>query len=63
MSENNNVSKMPVLFIGHGSPMNLIEENPWTKDWEELANLTPRPKAILTGIRPAVLYKVMKNRA
>lgn len=47
MSENNNVSKMPVLFIGHGSPMNLIEENPWTKDWEELANLTPRPKAIL----------------
>lgn len=39
--------RMPVLFIGHGSPMNLIEENPWTKDWEAMAAITPRPKAIL----------------
>lgn len=39
--------RMPVLFIGHGSPMNLIEENPWTKEWEAIANITPRPKAIL----------------
>lgn len=39
--------KMPVLFIGHGSPMNLIEENPWTKDWEAMAKKIPTPKAIL----------------
>lgn len=46
MSETINMSKMPVLFIGHGSPMNLIEDNPWTKEWEALATLIPRPKAI-----------------
>ncbi|WP_295294736.1 dioxygenase [Veillonella sp.] len=47
MSETINMSKIPVLFIGHGSPMNLIEDNPWTKEWEALATLIPRPKAIL----------------
>ncbi|WP_295787749.1 class III extradiol ring-cleavage dioxygenase [uncultured Veillonella sp.] len=39
--------KMPVVFIGHGSPMNLIEENPWTKTWEDMAQKIPTPKAIL----------------
>jgi 4,5-DOPA dioxygenase extradiol len=38
---------MPVLFIGHGSPMNAIERNEFTKAWEELATQVPRPKAIL----------------
>ncbi|MBP1675337.1 MAG: ygiD, partial [Bacteroidetes bacterium] len=26
-------AKMPVLFLGHGSPMNAIEENEFTKGW------------------------------
>ena len=27
---------MPVLFVGHGSPMNAIEKNEYTKGWEEI---------------------------
>lgn len=38
---------MPVLFIGHGSPMNAIEKNTFTKEWVKIANSIPRPKAIL----------------
>ncbi|CAN5777322.1 hypothetical protein BH11BAC7_BH11BAC7_36910 [soil metagenome] len=26
--------RMPVLFVGHGSPMNAIEENAFTKSWQ-----------------------------
>ncbi len=39
--------KMPVLFIGHGSPMNGIEDNKYTKGWAEITKDIPRPKAIL----------------
>lgn len=39
--------KMPVLFVGHGSPMNAIEKNPFTAEWEALAARLPRPEAIL----------------
>ena len=39
--------KMPVLFVGHGSPMNALEDNEYTRGWEEIAKLLPRPKAIL----------------
>lgn len=38
--------KMPVLFIGHGSPMNAIEENAFTAALHQLAAAIPRPKAI-----------------
>jgi 4,5-DOPA dioxygenase extradiol len=38
---------MPVLFVGHGSPMNAIEDNEFSKGWREIANRLPRPKAIL----------------
>ncbi len=37
----------PVLFVGHGSPMNAIEENPFTQKWEELGRELPRPDVIL----------------
>jgi 4,5-DOPA dioxygenase extradiol len=40
-------AKMPVLFLGHGSPMNAIEENEFTKTWNELGTSIPKPKAIL----------------
>lgn len=39
--------KMPVLFIGHGSPMNAIESNEFTKKWQQLAQTFPEPQAIL----------------
>jgi 4,5-DOPA dioxygenase extradiol len=38
---------MPVLFVGHGSPMNAIETNGFTKTWEELGKRLPTPKAVL----------------
>jgi len=39
--------RMPVLFVGHGSPMNAIEDNAFTRTWRELAASIPRPRAIL----------------
>jgi 4,5-DOPA dioxygenase extradiol len=39
--------KMPVLFIGHGSPMNAIEENEFSIGWREMGKRLPRPAAIL----------------
>jgi 4,5-DOPA dioxygenase extradiol len=38
---------MPVLFIGHGSPMNAIEDNDYSRAWAEIGAALPRPKAIL----------------
>jgi 4,5-DOPA dioxygenase extradiol len=38
---------MPVLFIGHGSPMNGIEHNQFSESWAKLAKEIPTPKAIL----------------
>lgn len=38
---------MPVLFIGHGSPMNGIENNPFSQQWSKMAQEIPTPKAVL----------------
>lgn len=38
---------MPVLFIGHGSPMNGIEHNEFSQYWKQLAMEVPTPKAVL----------------
>ncbi|MEI8074009.1 MAG: 4,5-DOPA dioxygenase extradiol, partial [Bacteroidota bacterium] len=38
---------MPVLFVGHGSPMNGIEVNEFSNRWTELATQIERPKAVL----------------
>lgn len=38
---------MPVLFVGHGSPMNGIENNVFTDNWEQLAREIPQPTAVL----------------
>ena len=42
-----NTEKMPVLFIGHGSPMNAIEENEFVKGWREVGETLPLPGVIL----------------
>lgn len=39
---------MPALFVGHGSPMNAIEENPFVEEWKVLKNKIPKPEAILS---------------
>lgn len=38
---------MPALFLGHGSPMNALEENHYTAAWEKLGRELPRPRAII----------------
>jgi 4,5-DOPA dioxygenase extradiol len=42
-----NNTHMPVLFLGHGSPMNAIEDNEFSQAWQEAAKHIPTPKAIL----------------
>lgn len=41
------MSKMPVVFVGHGSPMNIVEKNRFTDDWKAMAGEIPVPEAIL----------------
>ncbi len=38
---------MPVLFLGHGSPMNAIQENEFSKGWKTAGKTIPKPTAIL----------------
>lgn len=40
-------AKMPVLFLGHGSPMNAIEENEFVTGFSNIAKEIPKPSAIL----------------
>lgn len=47
MAKSYTINKMPVLFIGHGSPMNAIEENGFVEKWREIGRSLPKPKAIL----------------
>ncbi len=42
-----NTDKMPVLFLGHGSPMNAIEENEFVTGFRNVAKEIPTPQAIL----------------
>jgi 4,5-DOPA dioxygenase extradiol len=41
------VNTFPALFIGHGSPMNILDDNPFTSDMIKLGEDLPEPKAIL----------------
>ena len=40
-------TKMPVLFLGHGSPMNAIEENEFVKGFRQVGKEIPKPRAII----------------
>jgi 4,5-DOPA dioxygenase extradiol len=42
-----NTEKMPVLFLGHGSPMNAIEENEFVSGFRNAGKTLPKPNAIL----------------
>jgi 4,5-DOPA dioxygenase extradiol len=48
MSAIDEAARMPVLFVGHGSPMNAIEDNVWSRAFRALAGVLPTPKAILS---------------
>jgi len=39
--------RMPALFLGHGSPMNAIEDNEFHRAWRALGQRLPRPRAVL----------------
>jgi 4,5-DOPA dioxygenase extradiol len=39
--------RLPALFLGHGSPMNALQENDWTRAWAALGARLPRPRAVL----------------
>ena len=42
-----NTEKMPVLFLGHGSPMNAIEENEFVAGFRNVGKTIPKPKAVI----------------
>ena len=41
------IMKMPVLFVGHGSPMNALVKNEWTRTLKQVADQIPKPEAIV----------------
>ncbi|SCW72885.1 Aromatic ring-opening dioxygenase, catalytic subunit, LigB family [Sphingobium faniae] len=41
------MSRMPALFIGHGSPMNTLEKNGYTQAWQAFGRHLPKPRALL----------------
>ena len=40
-------SRMPAVFLGHGSPMNALDRNRYTEAWRAFGGSVPRPRAIL----------------
>src|SRR5208337_1330775 len=41
------MSKMPVIFFGHGNPMNALSQNPYSEGWRQVGKTIPRPRAVL----------------
>ena len=41
------MTRMPSLFIGHGSPMNTLEHNGFTRSWRDFGRRLPKPRALL----------------
>jgi len=39
---------MPIMFVGHGSPMNAIEDNEFSREWSRIGKSTVKPQAILS---------------
>ncbi len=47
MTSSSSSSRLPALFLGHGNPMNALDQNPWTQAWRALAADLRRPRAVL----------------
>jgi 4,5-DOPA dioxygenase extradiol len=43
-----NAARLPAIFVGHGSPMNALEDSPITREWSALAGRFERPRAIVS---------------
>ena len=41
------MAKLPALFIGHGSPMNTLEQNGFTNAWRRMGELLPKPRGLV----------------
>jgi 4,5-DOPA dioxygenase extradiol len=46
-AKNGSENFMPMLFVGHGNPMNAIEDNEFSQHWRRVGKELPKPKAIL----------------
>ena len=51
-------ARMPVLFLGHGSPMNVIEDNEYRRSWQALAASATYP----VHFRPLVDARLVADR-
>jgi 4,5-DOPA dioxygenase extradiol len=47
MKNPSTTARMPAIFFGHGSPMNALQDNVYTRAWRQLGASIPKPKAIL----------------
>jgi 4,5-DOPA dioxygenase extradiol len=45
--DDSEMTEMPALFIGHGSPMNTLDLNGYTRAWRRLGEALPRPRVVL----------------
>ncbi len=45
--EANTSNLMPAAFIGHGSPVNTLEDNRFTRSWRAFGSVVPKPRAVL----------------
>jgi 4,5-DOPA dioxygenase extradiol len=43
----NTSTRMPIAFLGHGSPMNTLEQNAFSMAWRNFGTAVPKPKAVL----------------
>ena len=41
------VETLPAIFVGHGNPLNAVQDNAYTRAWRKLGERTPKPRAIL----------------
>lgn len=46
-ANDSNAGRMPAMFVGHGSPLNGVEDNRFSKGWASMAATFPKPRAIL----------------
>lgn len=40
--------RIPTIFFGHGSPMNAVQDNAWSRGWRAIGEAIQKPKAILS---------------
>ncbi|MDP4199853.1 MAG: 4,5-DOPA dioxygenase extradiol [Bacteroidota bacterium] len=46
--QNSSSDRMPLMFVGHGNPMNAIVDNTFSRTWREIGKTLPNPRAILS---------------